>query len=192
LLDIPEEAFVFGIFGNLHRVKRISVVLSAFARIRERYPEAILLIMGRCDVSVSDLVLPLQQDPEESRHRGIYLKLAYVPYDFMLMAMQAVDVGVNLRHPTVGETSASLTNLLGQRKPTIVSDTGSYREYPDLCCPKIPVNANEEDTLVRTMRIFVENQSYYRNAVRAADDFVQGRTWAACAGRYVEFVENLL
>ncbi|MGC9397904.1 MAG: glycosyltransferase [Anaerolineae bacterium] len=192
LLGLPEDGFVFGVFGNIHRVKRITTILNAFARVRKQYPTAILFIMGKADISVSDVIASLQDDPSSSRHRGIHLHLGYVPYDFMLMSMQAVDVGLNLRYPTVGETSASLSNLLGQRKPTIVSDIGSYAEYPDKCCPKVPVDSREEDVLVKWMRKFIEDDNYYRRAVSAVDNFVSGRTWAACAEQYLEFVTSLL
>ena len=61
----------------------------------------------------------------------------------LLTAMLAVDVGVNLRNPTAGETSATLNTMLGMGKPVIVSDIGTYREYPDLCCPKISTDDTE-------------------------------------------------
>ena len=192
LLGLPADGFVFGVFGNIHRVKRISVILNAFTQVRKSYPSAILFMMGRVDVSASDIILPLQDDVVGAREKGIYLHLAYVPYDFMLMAMQAIDVGLNLRYPTVGETSASLSNLLGQRKPTIVSDVGSFREYPDTCCPKIPVDAREEEVLARRMMRFIEDNNYHKHAISAADDFVNGRTWAACAKQYLDFITDLL
>jgi glycosyltransferase involved in cell wall biosynthesis len=192
LLGLPEDGFVFGVFGNIHRVKRIAAILNAFTRVRKHYPSAILFILGRVDVSAADLIRPLQDDLMGARERGIYLHLAYVPYDFMLMAMQAIDVGLNLRYPTAGETSASLSNLLGQRKPTIVSDVGSFQEYPDACCPKVPVNEREEKVLARRMIRFMEDKSYHKRAISAANDYVNGRTWAACAQQYLEFVASLL
>ncbi len=35
-----------------------------------------------------------------------------------------------LRHPTAGETSASLLRLLGAGRPTLVTATGSFAELP--------------------------------------------------------------
>jgi glycosyltransferase involved in cell wall biosynthesis len=192
LLGLPEKGFVFGVFGNLHRVKRLPVVLRAFARVHKEYPETGLFIMGRVDPSAIGDIDPLQQDPQAARAQGIHLYLAYASYELMLMAMQAVNVAINLRYPTAGETSGSLSTLLGFGKPTIVSAVGSFTEYPDDCCPKIPIDDNEEDTLFRHMLGVVKDESHYRRAVRCAYEYSRNRTWSHCAQGYLDFIEEVL
>jgi len=192
LLGLPEKGFIFGVFGNLHRVKRISVVLRAFDRVHKRHPDAALFIMGPADSSVGEDLHVLQENPLAAHARGVYPYLTYASYDLMLMAMQAVDVGINLRYPTAGETSGTLSMLLGQGKPTIVSDVGSFTEYPDACCPKTPVNEDEENTLFHHMTAMIANRSHYDRAVQAAYDYCRDKTWPLCARRYLDFIEEVL
>jgi glycosyltransferase involved in cell wall biosynthesis len=164
-------------------------VLRAFARVRARHPKAALFLMGPV---ASDELRPFERDPQAARDQGIYLYLTYASYDLMLMAMEAVDVGINLRYPTAGETSGTLSMLLGQGKPTLVSDVGSFSEYPDACCPKTPVNDQEEDILVQHLLALMEDRRLYRQSVQAAYAYSQDKTWAHCAQRYLEFIESLL
>jgi glycosyltransferase involved in cell wall biosynthesis len=192
LLGIPQNGFVFGIFGNLHPVKRVPVILRAFKRIHERYPDACLFLMGPVSPSTPEVVHQFQRDPRAARANGIYLHLAYASYDLMLMAMQAVDVGINLRYPTAGETSGTLSMLLGEGKPTIVSNVGSFTEYPDACCPKVPVDGNEEEVLFARMADIMTDNSCYNQATSGAFDFARERTWARCAQRYLDFIDTVL
>jgi glycosyltransferase involved in cell wall biosynthesis len=192
LLGLPENAFIFGIFGNIHRVKRMAVVLRAFARMHEQFSDTALFIVGPVDASAVGDLHPFQTSSESARTQGIYVDLNQVGYDRMLAAMQAVDAAINLRYPTAGETSGTLGMLLGQGKPTIVSAIGSFTEYPDLCCPKVPIDGSEEDVLYKQMIGLANDRSRYRRAVQAAYAFSQKRTWSFCAQQYVDFVEMLL
>jgi glycosyltransferase involved in cell wall biosynthesis len=192
LLGLPEDGFVFGVFGKLHRVKRIAVILRAFARVRKRNPHAVLFITGPTDPSVADVLRPLQKKPRLAQAQGVYVRVTSAGYDYMLMSMQAVDVGINLRYPTAGETSWTLNTLLGQGKPTIVSGVGSFAEYPDACCLKTPVDEQEEDILVDHMLALMDNPRLHRNAERAADAYSQDKTWPLCAQRYLDFIEFVL
>ena len=49
----------------------------------------------------------------------------------MWSLMAACDVLVNLRYPTMGETSGSVIRALGLAKPLLVSDVGWFSELPD-------------------------------------------------------------
>ena len=192
LMGLPEDAFIYGVFGNLHRVKRLPVVLNAFARVHKQLPSTVLFIMGPVDTSVADTISPFQTNSDYARAQGVYLDLNYADYGLMLMAMQAVDVAINLRYPTAGETSGTLSMLLGQGKPTILSAIGSYLEYPDLCSPKVPIDGNEENMLYEYMMGLSADKLRYQRAVQVAFAFSRDRTWRACARQYVNLVERLV
>ena len=57
--------------------------------------------------------------------------------------MAACDVLVNLRSPTMGETSGSVIRGLALGKPMLVSDVGWFSELPDGVALKIPVDDYE-------------------------------------------------
>ena len=89
--------------------------------------------------------------------------------DFWLAA-SAADFAVNLRHPTMGETSGAVCRLAGYGLPLIVSDTGWFRELPDAFTDKIPVGGDEVARLSHAMErlAFEEDLALDRGAAAAA------------------------
>src|SRR5258708_35550128 len=73
--------------------------------------------------------------------------IGFVPIEEFVDYMGACDIILNLRYPTVGETSGSLQRALGLGKAVVVSDVGSFAELPDEVCLKVPVGPHEEDLI---------------------------------------------
>ena len=63
--------------------------------------------------------------------------------------MAACDIVLNLRYPTVGESSGTLLRALGMGKAVVVTDVGSFREYPDEICLKAPVDCERRRSSLR-------------------------------------------
>jgi hypothetical protein len=82
--------------------------------------------------------------------------------------------------------------LLGQSKPVIVSDVGSFSEYPDDCCPKTSLDDREEEMLYGHMLALAADRSHYRRATQAASRYGRDRSWSRCAERYLAFAEDVL
>ena len=131
---------LFGCFGHLNETKRIEELVHAFARVRERHPNARLLLVGSLAVRLARLELP-----EGVEHRD------YVPEDELWSLMAACDAIVSLRSPTMGETSGSAIRALSLGKPLVVSDVGWFAELPDEAVIKVPVDEGEEDTLAAAL-----------------------------------------
>src|SRR5439155_1426387 len=77
----------------------------------------------------------------------------YVAEERMWSLMAACDVCVNLRSPTMGETSGSAIRVLSLGKPLIVSDVGWFGELPDDVALKIPVDEFETRTLEAALEL---------------------------------------
>src|ERR1700689_1464646 len=69
--------------------------------------------------------------------------------------MAACDIILNLRYPTVGESSGSMLRALGLGKAGLVSDIGSFSEFPGSVCLKVPVGPAEEDLLFEYLNLLV-------------------------------------
>ena len=67
--------------------------------------------------------------------------------------MAGSDVVVNLRHPTMGETSGSVVRGLSLGKPLVVSDVGWFAELPDDVALKIPPDGDEVATLIAGLEL---------------------------------------
>jgi hypothetical protein len=74
----------------------------------------------------------------------------------MWSLMAACDVLVNLRYPTMGETSGSVIRGLSLGKPMIVSDVGWFAELPDDVALKIPVDEYEVPTLAAALELVTQ------------------------------------
>ena len=77
----------------------------------------------------------------------------YVDESRLWQLMMAADVHVNLRSPTMGETSGTAIRALSLGKPLVVSDVGWFAELPDDVALKIPVDEQEVETLEAALEL---------------------------------------
>ena len=126
---------VVGSFGHLNPAKRVPQLLDGFALLRERVPEALLLLVGSVAPGVEFQV------PEDALH------FDYVPEDRLWSLLAATDICVSLRYPTMGETSGIGVRALEAGRPQVVSDVGWFSELPDEVALKVPVGDAEVEVL---------------------------------------------
>lgn len=186
-LDVGPKDFVVATFGLLTPAKRLDVSLRAFARLRRRVPEAVYWLVGEVS-PYYDLDRLLDGELGE----GVRV-LGRLPMEDFLAAMAAADVALNLRHPTGGETSASLIRLLGLGAPTIVTDAGSFREVPESCCARVPLGEMEEDLLAEYLIALARDPDLRRRMGDNARRYMaEHHTLEQAARGYVEFLEDVL
>jgi glycosyltransferase involved in cell wall biosynthesis len=142
---------VIGCFGVVNASKRIPELLQATAKVRENHPDVSLLLVGPTSPGF-DLERRLQRIglAEEGLVREGWADEARL---WELMA--GADIAVNLRHPTMGETSGSVIRALSLGKPLIVSDVGWFSELPDEVALKIPTGDDEVEVLSAALELLV-------------------------------------
>jgi glycosyltransferase involved in cell wall biosynthesis len=111
----------------------------------------------------------------------------YVPEDRMWSLMAACDVLVNLRYPTMGETSGSVIRAMSLGKPLVVSDVGWFAELPDEAVLKVPVDEREVEVLAGALELATEHGAALGEAARA--HVRREHELGAVADRYVEAIE---
>lgn len=122
----PDNAIIFALVGQLTPEKRFDLVLQAFLRLKETVPLARLLIIGEIlpGVDIQTLLAG------HNLHSYIYFT-DYVPdFSQFLNWVATSDIVINLRYPTLGETSAATLRAMASAKPVIVFDHGWYSELP--------------------------------------------------------------
>ena len=154
---------LIGSFGNVNASKRIPQLLEAFARLRRERPDARLLLVGALSPGF-DLDRRLQRLGLSAE--GI-TREAYVEEDRLWALMAACDVCVNLRAPTMGETSGSVIRQLSLGKPVVVSDAGWFAELPDAVALKVPIDGHETETLYAALELLARDGAA-RSAMSAA------------------------
>ena len=100
---------------------------------------------------------------------------------------------LNLRYPTVGESSGTLLRSLGLGKAVLVSEIGSFQEFPDDVCLKVPVGPGEEDLIFEYLNLLVSRPEVCQALGARAREYVAREcNWASVARRYAGFLEAVV
>jgi glycosyltransferase involved in cell wall biosynthesis/SAM-dependent methyltransferase len=183
-LGLDELTPLIGIFGFLKPYKRIAESLRAFRRLVRLAPNARMILVGE----------PHPEFPLEPMIRSMGLSanvrvLGFTPIEEFVGYLGACDIVLNLRFPTVGESSGTLLRSLGLGKAVLVSDLGSFGEFPDGVCLKVPVGPGEEDLIFEYLNLLVSRPEVAQALGQRARDYVaQECNWAAVANQYARFL----
>ena len=183
-LGLDDATTLIGIFGFLKPYKRVAESLRAFRRLMRVNPSAKMILAGE----------PHPELPLDSLIRSLGLAasvrvLGFTPIEDFNGYIGACDVVLNLRYPTVGESSGTLLRAFGMGKAVVVSDIGSFAEYPDEICLKAPVDQREEDALFDYLNLLVSRPAVARALGARAREWVRTEcAWQVVAKHYAEFL----
>ena len=140
-LGVRPSDILFGVFGHLRETKRIPAVLRAFAGARRTHPDMKLLIAG--DFASRDLPLSLG---EALTSEGV-IRAGHLSEREFLLHAAAIDVCVNLRWPSAGETSGISVRLMGMGKCLVITAGEENAEFPEDAVIRVDPGPAEEEML---------------------------------------------
>jgi glycosyltransferase involved in cell wall biosynthesis/SAM-dependent methyltransferase len=187
-LGLDEFTPLVGIFGFLKPYKRIAESLRAFRRLLRIVPNARMILVGE----------PHPEFPLEGMIRSMGLSaavrvLGFTPIDEFVGYLAACDVVLNLRYPTVGESSGTLLRALGLGKPVLVSEIGSFQEFPEDVCLRVPPGAGEEDLIFEYLNLLVSRPDVRRSVGERARQYVEQEcNWDRVADLYTSFLDTVV
>jgi glycosyltransferase involved in cell wall biosynthesis/SAM-dependent methyltransferase len=187
-LGLDETAPLIGIFGFLKPYKRIAESLRAFRRLIRVTPAARMILVGEPhpDLHVKSLIRSLGID-------GAVRVIGFAPNEAFTGYMAACDVVLNLRYPTVGESSGSLLRALGLGRPVLVSDVGAFSEFPDAVCLKVPVGPGEEDLIFEYLNMLTSRRDVAGAIGERAAEYVKEEcNWDRVACLYASFLRSVV
>jgi glycosyltransferase involved in cell wall biosynthesis len=152
-LNLPKDAVLFGSFGLVTKEKQVEKILQSLQRLRIELPQAHYLLVGD---SLSEI--PVKETIENLNLDEVVHVIGYVPelVDFVDW-IHTSDVVINLRNPTMGETSAIALRAMAAGKPLLVNDHGWYREIPSDAALKIAPGS--DDALLDALRLVEQSLS---------------------------------
>lgn len=183
-LGVDETTPLIGIFGHLKPYKRIAESLRAFRRLLRVEPRAKMILAGAAhpDFAADSLIRALDLAPHVRM-------LGFTPAEDFSGYIAASDIVLNLRYPTVGETSGSLLRALGLGRAVIVSDVGAFAELPEDVCLKAPVGGPEEEVLFEYLNLLVSRREVARELGARAKTWVEREcNWQTVANQYASFL----
>jgi len=185
-LGLDESTPLIGAFGYLKPYKRIAESLRALRRLVKLDKRVRMILVGEPhpEFAVEQIVRTLGLEE--------YVRvLGFAPIDKFVDYMGACDIVLNLRNPTVGETSGSLQRALGLGKAVIVSDIGAFSELPDDICLKVSTGRGEEDLIFEYLHLLVSRPDLARAMGNRAKEWAEREcNWSAVAGHYAEFLSQ--
>ncbi|PWC26330.1 glycosyltransferase family 4 protein [Teichococcus aestuarii] len=186
-LGLPADAFIVTTSGFATRAKRFDWMMEALEAVLKQGLELIWIHAGEERPEEYDVSAQLQNFPllrERTRITG------YIDEEALNAQIAACDLLLNLRFPSVGESSGTLARALAAGRCCVVSDTASYRELPREAVIHLPV-FNQVRALVQAVRALHQDRSmlhsFGANARRYAETEL---SMASVAARYREAIEE--
>ena len=175
---LPIDRPVLGSFGFQTPIKRTLSAVRALAA--PGLEDVHLLIVGQA--------APVMDLEGEARRAGVAERvhiLGFVPFEDFENAIAAVDLCLNLRYPTAGETSASLLRVLAAGRPVIVSDFAQFADLPPEIALRVPLGDEEPAALAGLLRELLSQPGRLTAMGEAAREHVRLRHDPALAAKSV-------
>jgi glycosyltransferase involved in cell wall biosynthesis len=104
----------------------------------------------------------------------------------------AADVLVNLRYPSVGESSGTLSRALAMGLPAIVHNFGPLAEFPDDAVLKVPLELGRPVALAAALEGLMLDPAWRTRLGQAASRHMRSRcSVEQSALRYSRFIDSL-
>ena len=179
----PDGAtFVVGAFGFITPNKRLPELMEAVARLSSTVPGLHLMVVGEAAPGIDPQSLAETAGlPSDS--------FSYVGYSDGARfdrLLSSCNVLVNLRHPTLGETSATVVHALALGVPTVVSIGGWYDELPNDAVARVPSGAREVELLTAILERLASDVDLRTRMARAGQRYARLRLNPGdCADAYL-------
>jgi glycosyltransferase involved in cell wall biosynthesis len=187
-LGIGPDSFVCVSFGFVQEHKRLAQAIEAFSRFRARHPDCHYIVIGPRDTEYV-----IEKDIARFGVEGAVTVLdSYLPQDEVNEHINASDVAFNMRWPTMGASSGTLYKVLAVGRPAIVTNEGSFAEFPESCVFRVDKNEHEIDRLDAILEELHSDPAKARAMNEAARDFAAREfTWPAVGRAYIEWLEEI-
>ncbi|NPV70659.1 MAG: glycosyltransferase [Firmicutes bacterium] len=201
-LGLPKDKIIVASLGFITPSKRLHKVIGAVAEDRFLRERVVILVIGE---SISP-DYRLEAYATKYGIAPVVRMLGYLPIEAAYAYLRCADICVNLRYPTMGETSSSLIRIMSLGKPTLVSNVGWYADLPDDSVVKIdPLNEEEgltswlrrlvsdgelRDKIGETAKAYVEREHSLEKFVRELCEFIQ-ETGAEGSSLYIRVLDRI-
>lgn len=184
-LGLPSDKIIISSQGFMIKNKRVPFILRTFKEFLKRYPNSLYCIVGKiADDEIKKSVKKLSLS-KNVRLTGFVDDAEFFNY------INASDFCINLRYPTMGESSGVVLASMKHGKATIISNHKQYREFPDNCCLKIHPSSNEQ-ALLEKMFFLTENKDIAQLIGENAEELAKDFSWSKSAGDYIDFIKEVI
>jgi glycosyltransferase involved in cell wall biosynthesis len=168
VLNLPQGAPIVGFLGYVTTPKQPEAVIEGFARLARERPDARLVLVGR-DHTGGRLARWTDRPELEGKIRLTGFVDLIEFYRYLL----ACDVVVNLRYPTVVESSGTNARALAEGRPLVVSNVGAFAELPDDACCKVEIDEDQGAAVGKHLLRLFKDQAYMDSIVQKGLEYAE-------------------
>ncbi|MEH1867767.1 MAG: glycosyltransferase [Nostoc sp.] len=191
-LGLPDNKLIISTFGFINKTKRPLQIIYAFKKYLITQPNAYLVFVGGTDYLGT---INIENEIKKLSLQDQVKVTGYVNMPDFYRYIEVSDICLNLRFPFNGESSASLLRILSVGKPTIVTDIGSFSDFPNDVVFKIPYlgQSDEVEEILKSLILLTQNSDYRKTLSENAYKYIaQEHSPDKCANLYAEFIQQIL
>ena len=159
--NVPKDALLISSFGYI-----------AHTKLNLEVARVVKKIAAKLDKKICYLMVGEGGYADEELQDGLILKTGYTELDEFNSFVEYSDIIVNLRYPSMGETSAAMLRILQTGKPCITNNGGWFSELPDDCVCKIKLDDIEGNLYTAVMNM-IENEEFRTELSKRAKDYAE-------------------
>lgn len=156
--------FIIGVFGFAGETKRVHSIFQALSQLSEDSKNRVKLMVIGNDQYQSEI--------KSMNLSDMVINLGYVNDNDYNYSMKICDLIINLRYPSMGETSAVQIQAMSAEKATIVSDNGWFSELDNNSVHKITTSGQEIVELNEAIIKMMGDDKYRSSMARKAKQYV--------------------
>jgi len=188
-LNLENEKFIIGTFGMLAPTKLNHQLLDAWlASDLARNNNCVLIFVGENEGGEygRDLLATIDRSGLSKRIRIT----GWINAESFRHYLAAIDIGVQLRANSRGETSAAVLDCMNYGIATIVNANGSMADLPDDAVWKLPDKFSSHQ-LIKAMETLWQDARLRKQLGAHAQETIRNHhAPRACADKYFEAIEN--
>jgi glycosyltransferase involved in cell wall biosynthesis len=169
-LKLPLGAPIVGFLGYVTLPKEPDAVIEGFATLARRHPDARLVLVGQ-DHTDGRLARWVARPEVKGKIRLTGFVDLIEFYKYLL----AVDVVVNLRYPTVVESSGTNARALAEGRALVVSNVGAFAELPDDACCKVEIDEDQGAAVGRHLLKLFEDRAFRQSLVAKGVEYAEAK-----------------
>lgn len=192
-IRLQNKEILVCVFGFIGKAKRPYSILEATHQLINKGYRIRLIFVGQLQGDCKDF-------PEKIKKTGMKKNVSLTGFtsseDFDRY-VKAADICISLRYPTMGETSGVLMRALRYGKPSIVTNIGTFQEFPNDTVIKIGYENTEIEELSNALQRLIdhpeERQVLSNNGVKYAAQHLEPQltadSFASFAKEIIRFDE---
>ncbi|MGA4555510.1 glycosyltransferase [Methylorubrum aminovorans] len=190
VLGVPPDVEIVATFGHVASTKGIIELIAAFLACNAVHRGARLVFVGELEGGREAATPYAQQVLAAIRGRPEITITGFVDQQTYNLWLSAIDVGVQLRTISRGETSGAVLNLLANAKPLVYNRMGPTAELPTHVA--IGLDSHDAGTVRGALDALLDDAGARERLERAAGDYTRATLDPdAIAGEFVGVVEDM-